>query len=115
MSIAVRGNYTTVRRPAATTVRVSAAAIIAVRRYIVLGVTIVGLLGAYGYVYSTTLFLERQVDLNRTAIQAQLQQQELLLERDTKLLSPDRVRAAAGAMGMVANNTAVIGTLDSLH
>ncbi|MHB8107402.1 MAG: hypothetical protein ACYDH4_08240 [Candidatus Cryosericum sp.] len=114
MSIAVRGNYTTIRRPAAT-VCVSAAARRAARRYVVLGVTIVSLLGAYGYVYSTTLFLERQVDLNRTAIQAQLQQQESLLERDTRLLSPDRVRAAAGAMGMVANNTAVIGTLDSLH
>jgi hypothetical protein len=70
---------------------------------------------AYGYVYSTTLFLERQVDLNRTAIQAQLQLQESLLLRDTKLTSPDRVRTAAGAMGLVANNTAVIGTLNSLH
>jgi hypothetical protein len=114
MSIAVRGNYTTVRRPAAV-VRVSVTATRAVRRYVVLGTTIIGLLCAYGYVYSTTLFLERQVDLNRTAIQAQLQQQESLLLRDTKLMSPDRVRVAAGAMGLVANNTAVIGTLDNLH
>ena len=114
MSIAVRGNYATVRRPAAT-VRVSVAARAAARRYVVLGVTIIGLLCAYGYVYSTTLFLERQVELNRMAIQAQLQQQESLLERDTKLMSPDRVRAAASALGMAANNTAVIGTLDSLH
>lgn len=114
MSIAVRGNYATVRRPVAA-VRVSAAARVAVRRYIVLSVTVVGLLCAYGYVYSTTLFLERQVELNRTAIQAQLQRQESLLERDTKLMSPDRVRAAACAMGMAANNTAVIGTLESLH
>ncbi|HWQ21887.1 MAG TPA: hypothetical protein VN478_04080 [Clostridia bacterium] len=114
MSIAVRGNYTTIRRPVAA-VRVSAEARVAVRRYIVLGATVVSLLCAYGYVYSTTLFLESQVDLNRTAIQAQLQQQESLLERDTRLMSPDRVRAAASALGMAANNTAVIGTLDSLH
>jgi len=114
MSIAVRGNYTTVRHPAAA-VRVSARARSATRRYVVLSVTIVGLLCAYGYVYSTTLFLEHQVELNRTAIQVQLQLQESLLERDTKLMSPDRVRAAAGAIGMAANNTVVIGTLDSLH
>lgn len=114
MSIAIRGNYTTVRRPTAT-VRISVAARVAARRYMVLSLTVVGLLGAYGYVYSTTLFLEHQVELNRTAIQVQLQQQESLLERDTKLMSPDWVRAAAGSMGMAANNTAVIGTLDSLH
>lgn len=114
MSIAVKGNYTTVRRPASA-VRVSATTVRAVRRYIALGATIVGLLCAYGYVYSTTLFLERQVEINRTAIQAQLQQQESLLVRDTKLISLGRVRAAASVMGLVANNTAVIGTLDGLH
>lgn len=114
MSIAVRGNYTTVRHPAAT-VRVSAASRKIARRYAVLGMTIVGLLCAYGYVYSTTLFLEHQVELNRIAIQAQLQLQESLLERDIKLTSPDRMRSAAGAIGMTANNTAVIGALDSLH
>jgi len=114
MSIAVRGDYTTVRRPA-TAIRVSATAARAVRRYVVLGAVIVGLLCTYGYVYSMTLFLERQVELNRTAIQAQLQLQESLLLRDTKLTSPNRVRTSAGAMGLVANNTAVIGTLDNLH
>jgi 3-dehydroquinate dehydratase len=114
MSIAVRGNYTTVRHPS-TTVHITAASRKTARRYVVLSLTIVGLLCAYGYVYSTTLFMEHQVELNRTAIQAQLQLQESLLERDIKLTSPDRMRSAAGAIGMTANNTAVIGTLDSLH
>lgn len=114
MSIAVRGNYATVRHPAAA-VRVSAASRKTARRYVALSVSIVGLLCAYGYVYTTTLFLQHQVELNRTAIQAQLQLQESLLERDIKLTSPDRMRAAAGAIGMTANTTAVIGTLDSLH
>ncbi len=114
MSIAVRGNYTTIRRPVTTT-RVSVAAARTVRRYIMLGATIVGLLCTYGYVYSMTLFLERQVELNRTAIQAQLQQQESLLLQDATLTSPDRIRTVAGSMGLVANHTAVIGTLNSLH
>ncbi|MCE5193049.1 MAG: hypothetical protein ABFD13_05455 [Candidatus Cryosericum sp.] len=114
MSIAVRGNYTTVRHPAAT-VRVSAASRKTARRYAVLSVTIVGLLCAYGYVYNTTLFLQHQVELNRTAIQAQLQLQESLLERDIKLTSPDRIRSSAGAIGMRSNNAVVIGTLGSLH
>lgn len=114
MSIAVRGNYATVRHPAAA-VRVTAASRKTVRRYVVLSMTIIGLLGAYGYVYSTTLFLEHQVELNRMAIQTQLQLQESLLERDIKLTSPDHMRSAAGAIGMMANNTAVIGALDSLH
>ncbi|HEY9093470.1 MAG TPA: hypothetical protein VIN62_01310 [Candidatus Cryosericum sp.] len=112
MSIAIKGNYTAVRRPAAA-VRVSAEARTRSLRVAVLAVTIIGLLCAYGYVYSTTLFLQHQVDLNRAAIQAQLQQQEVLLEQDASLTSPDRVRAAADALGLTPNNTAVIGTLDN--
>lgn len=116
MSIAVRGNYTAVRRPAAAG-RVSTATATgkAVRRSVVLGIALIGLLCSYGYVYSTTLFLERQIELNRTATQEQLQRQELLLLRDAKLTSPDHVRAAAATIGMVANSSTVIGTLDSTH
>ncbi len=115
MSIAVRGNYVAVRRPAATATRVSKTTRGTTRQLIIVGATIIGLLCAYGHVYSTTLFLEHQVDLNRSAIQAQLQQQETLLIKDTSLTSPDRVRAVAATMGLAADNAAVIGTLSSLH
>lgn len=113
MSIAVRGNYTTIRRPASAAVHASIEASRTAKRYTVLAVVIGGLLWAYGSTYSITLFLERQVDINNVAIQAQSQYQEALLVRDAQLTSLERLHEAADAMGFVANTRTVIGPLDS--
>ncbi len=113
MSIAVRGNYTTIRRPASVAVHASIEASRIAKRYTILAVVIGGLLWAYGNTYSITLFLERQVDINNVAIQAQFQYQEALLVRDAELTSLERLRKAADAMGLVANARTVIGSLDN--
>lgn len=115
MSIVVRGNYTAVRRPATKTARVSETTHRMTRRLVVVGATIIGLLCTYGYIYSTTLFLEHQIELNQSAIQTQLQLQETLFIKDAQLTVPNHVRSLATRMGFVCNDTAVIGTLSNLH